>query len=251
MRRIVAVAVLLAFAAPLLPSTALAAGGRPLAPPSLNAVGVNVTHGGILPPLPGQTAFGSPGGYPLPLPGSPEVRLAPRRIARVPRGPLRGVNRFPATTVFYTPTALYDPGALYQPPPAEPPPITVNVSPVVYVSPTVYVAPTAAAPPPAPVSAPVPPSIVEYPSGRYELRGDGVATPYSWVWIPNPPAAPPVAASLRDEPRAPAAAVTAARSPVYRFTDDEGTVIWTNQVERVPEPLRTQAQRGLPDATPQ
>jgi hypothetical protein len=48
------------------------------------------------------------------------------------------------------------------------------------------------------------------------------------------------------EPRGPAGSARAARSPVYRFTDDEGTVIWTNQVERVPEPLRRQTR---PNAT--
>jgi len=38
------------------------------------------------------------------------------------------------------------------------------------------------------------PTVVEYPHGRYELRGDGVRTAYQWVWIPKPPpppAAPP------------------------------------------------------------
>ena len=54
---------------------------------------------------------------------------------------------------------------------------------VVYAAPpTVYVQPP---PPPAP-------TVVYYPQGRYELRGDGVATAYHWVWIPNPPP-PPVA----------------------------------------------------------
>src|SRR5262245_54763197 len=33
---------------------------------------------------------------------------------------------------------------------------------------------------------------VEYPDGRYELRGDGVGTPYHWVWVPK--AAPPAPA---------------------------------------------------------
>src|SRR5262245_13335281 len=30
---------------------------------------------------------------------------------------------------------------------------------------------------------------VVQPDGRYELRGDGVGTPYHWVWVPK--AAPP------------------------------------------------------------
>jgi hypothetical protein len=32
---------------------------------------------------------------------------------------------------------------------------------------------------------------VVYPHGRYVLEGDGVSTAYRWIWIPNPPAAPP------------------------------------------------------------
>jgi hypothetical protein len=45
---------------------------------------------------------------------------------------------------------------------------------------------------PAPVpAASASPTVVYYPHGRYELRGDGTTTPYQWVWIPNPPAAPP------------------------------------------------------------
>ncbi len=39
--------------------------------------------------------------------------------------------------------------------------------------------------------APAPPTVIQYPHGRYELRGDGVTTAYQWVWIPNPPPAPP------------------------------------------------------------
>ena len=32
---------------------------------------------------------------------------------------------------------------------------------------------------------------VQYPHGRYELRGDGVYTAYRWVWIPKIPPPPP------------------------------------------------------------
>jgi len=34
------------------------------------------------------------------------------------------------------------------------------------------------------------PTIVEYPTGWYQLRGDGMTTPYVWVWIPKPPPIP-------------------------------------------------------------
>jgi hypothetical protein len=53
------------------------------------------------------------------------------------------------------------------------------------------------APPPVyqPTYQPMYQNAVQYPHGRYELRGDGVYTLYQWVWIPNvavvPPAPPP------------------------------------------------------------
>jgi surface antigen len=34
-------------------------------------------------------------------------------------------------------------------------------------------------------------TIVRYPNGYYELRGDGISVPYYWVWIPTVPASPP------------------------------------------------------------
>ena len=42
-------------------------------------------------------------------------------------------------------------------------------------------------------------TVVPYPTGRYELRGDGVSVPYYWVWIPvqpviAAPAPPPIGA---------------------------------------------------------
>ena len=40
---------------------------------------------------------------------------------------------------------------------------------------------------PSPAPAPPGPSIVEFSTGRYELRGDGLTAPYTWVWVPNPP----------------------------------------------------------------
>ena len=32
---------------------------------------------------------------------------------------------------------------------------------------------------------------VFFPEGRYVLLGDGDAAPFRWVWVPNPPSAPP------------------------------------------------------------
>ena len=61
--------------------------------------------------------------------------------------------------------------------------------PVVYTTRTIYAVPYSSVvvvPPPAPQ-----PTVVQYPHGRYELRGDGVTLAYHWVWIPNPPPPPP------------------------------------------------------------
>jgi hypothetical protein len=44
------------------------------------------------------------------------------------------------------------------------------------------------------VTSPAGQRVVNYPSGRYELYGDGAATPYYWVWVPagaTLPAPPP------------------------------------------------------------
>lgn len=90
----------------------------------------------------------------------------------------------------------------------------------------------------------------EHPTGHYELRGDGVATPYVWVRIRNPPpaqlAAPPASP---DEPREGAAA-SATRSRIYRWTDDAGTTFWTDRPESVPELYRSQAQTERVTAQP-
>lgn len=64
-------------------------------------------------------------------------------------------------------------------------PAVVAAPPRVYSAPPVYRGQAYAAP------APAPPTVVQYPLGRYELRGDGIATAYQWVWIPNPTIPPP------------------------------------------------------------
>ena len=89
-----------------------------------------------------------------------------------------------------------------QPPVYAYPPPVVAQAPVypapVYAAPA-YAAPAYAPPPPAYASRTVtlqpPPAphanTVQYPHGRYELRGDGVRTAHQWVWIPNAPPPPP------------------------------------------------------------
>ena len=59
----------------------------------------------------------------------------------------------------------------------------------VYAPPPVYTAPPIYVPVVGPLAsnsmpaAPARPSVIEYPEGRYEFRGDGVSTPYHWVCI--------------------------------------------------------------------
>ena len=207
--------------------------GLALAPAATQAGGM------LVPPASGfkaqpifrpTSAFGSPGGFPFPMGQDRRgqmSRLDARRVARRPVFPA-----FPATTFLSAPWVPY---AL----PTDTSAPTVTVSPVTYVAPTVYVSLPPVAVAPAPVlSAPAPPStpsVVEYATGRYELRGDGSGTPYTWVWIPNAPPAPPTA-----PPEMPAATPSSASaSRVYRWTDDQGTEFWTNRLEKIPEPYRS------------
>jgi len=65
-----------------------------------------------------------------------------------------------------------------------------------YYYPAYYPAPTVVytSPAPAPTyTQPQAPQVdreVVFAEGRYILQGDGVSTPYKWVWVPNPPAPP-------------------------------------------------------------
>jgi hypothetical protein len=107
-----------------------------------------------------------------------------------------------------------------------------------YDAPAAYAAPEPqpirfASPPPPPM-----PDVVEYSTGRYQLRGDGTTTAYRWVWIPNPPPAPPAQSGPAD-----AGAAPSQPSPgrLYRWTDDQGVVHLTNLWQTVPPQYREQA----------
>lgn len=109
--------------------------------------------------------------------------------------------RAPAVVVapppaYYAPAPAYSapPPAYYAPAPA------YSAPPPAYSAPTAYVRQTYAAP------APAQPRVIQYPGGRYELRGDGIATAYEWVWIPNP-------TNLPSPPGAPSA--YSAPAPTY------------------------------------
>ena len=83
---------------------------------------------------------------------------------------------------------------------------------------------------------PAAPSVIEYATGRYELRGDGMTAPYMWVWIPNPPPGPP-GSPASGEP-------SSRHGQVYRWTDDQGVMHMTDRWEAVPEQYRGQAKQN-------
>jgi Domain of unknown function (DUF4124) len=131
-----------------------------------------------------------------------------------------------------------------------------SAPPVVYSPPPVYIAPQFVyqTPPPAAAYYPsVPPApsappgqrTVEFPTGHYELRGDGAATPYTWVWIPNPPSAPPGPPPAPTAPPAPGGPTSRQAPPapaptIYRWTDDNGVTTITDDVNKVPDRYRLQ-----------
>jgi hypothetical protein len=127
-------------------------------------------------------------------------------------------------------------------------------APAYYPPPPVYYAPAYSPPavygPPASGNISVAPSrgVVQYPNGRYELSGDGITTPYSWLWIPNPPpppppppAAPPAppGASPGEQPTS-SNGSPAHHNRLYRWSDEQGVVHWTNRLEAVPTKYRMQ-----------
>ena len=120
-------------------------------------------------------------------------------------------------------SGYYDPSAYYAPP-------------VSYIPPVSYAPAGSVALAPSAPTSPPPPSVVEFPTGRYVLHGDGTTVPYSWVWIPNPPTAPPAGAP--SSPREPSSG-----RQLYRWTDEAGVAHWTDRWDAVPPPYRAEAQQ--------
>jgi hypothetical protein len=116
---------------------------------------------------------------------------------------------------------------------------TYDPTPSAFTIPATYAAPQ---PQPVAVAPPAPPppmpDVVEYSSGRYQLREDGTGRAYTWVWIPNPPPGPPA-----ESGPAGASAPPARPSPsrLFRWKDDEGVLHVTNLWEDVPPQYRHQA----------
>ena len=114
--------------------------------------------------------------------------------------------------------------------------------------PTAPVAPAIYEPAPVSLGSMAPPSsqgVVEYPGGRYELRGDGMTMAYRWVWIPNPPSGPPGSKSAASGPP-PAELAPARRGTIYHWTDTDGVMHVTDRWEMVPQRYRQQAKQNLP-----
>jgi len=163
-----------------------------------------------------------------------------------------------APSVVYAAPYYYPPYYDY-PPPYYDPPQPYYAPPTYYApAPTTYYAP----PPsgtvsvaPAPPTAPPSDNVIQYPHGRYELRGDGVSTPYRWVWIPNPPPPPPAAPAPPGDPSsggpsngnsAFGAPAPPRQSQLYRWTDTTGVVHWTDRIDMVPEKYRAGARQNPP-----
>lgn len=141
-----------------------------------------------------------------------------------------------APPLWYGSDLSYDPGPAYMPAPA--------------YGPAVYGAGVGGALALAPPSPPTP-SVIQYPTGRWELRGDGVTIPYRWVWIPNPPSAPPAPTPPSGEPVAPAPLGSTRPEPpgntrIYRWTDGQGVLHLTDRLDTVPERYRAQARASRP-----
>ena len=195
----------------------------------------------------GPVAGGRVGGGPvLAHPFAPHHRFVPHRF--FPRPFLRH-------RPFISFGAILSPVVVYAPPPVFSGPPAYYDSPASYDPPAVYSRAAVYGPPvggtvsvaPAPPSMP---SVIEYPTGRYELRGDGVTTPYMWVWIPNPPPPPPPGPPS-DAAAPPAPSASGDQSParysqLYRWTDGQGVGHWTNRWDAVPEEYRAQAKRPQP-----
>lgn len=140
---------------------------------------------------------------------------------------------------------IASPVIVYAPPPL------VYAAPPVFDNPPLTTGTVAVAPAPPPM-----PTVILYPTGRYELRGDGVTTPYVWVWIPNPPSAPPPPSAPSPPPTPPSGPPAlpgatsdpppARHSQLYRWTDGRGAVHWTDRWDAVPEQYRPQATRPGP-----
>ena len=137
---------------------------------------------------------------------------------------------------YYTSAFAYSSPMDYAPPPVYYPPPTYSGPPAYAPAmPVAYAPPPPQQPPLQQDVDPMPRDVV-FPTGRYVLRGDGINTPYTWVWIPNPPTTPPDGA-------VPGSGSRDAERAVYAWTDGNGVTTWTDRLSRVPPEYRATARR--------
>ena len=183
------------------------------------------------------------------------VTKDPQLLNKGPIAPPSFVHPRPLHRPFASRPFVHGGTVIYSAPPVYYAPPTYSYDPPVtyYVPPSATYYPPAASIPPAAATAPAP-GVVEYPHGRYELHGDGVNARYTWVWIPNAPSSPPPAApptppapAAPPEPSASDGAAAAPRSgPLYRWTDEQGAVHWTDRFDAIPEQYRPRAKQVQP-----
>jgi len=143
----------------------------------------------------------------------------------------------------FVPFGFYSTASVYSAPPVyDAPPPGMYPTPAAYGPPPAYAAPPAPLYPPSPSPLeqdidPMPREVV-FPTGRYVLRGDGINTPYTWVWVPNPPTAPPGSA-------APDSGARDGDRVIYAWTDANGVTTWTDRLSRVPPEHRATARRDF------
>jgi hypothetical protein len=133
----------------------------------------------------------------------------------------------------YYSTPTYPDSSYYSPPVYAAPP------PAYYNPPVSYAPPSYAPPAGSTISVAPVPNVVEYPNGRYVLRGDGTTTPYTWVWIPNPPPAPPASPPAGSPP--PSDPPSRRPTSLYRWIDERGDIHLTDSLDMVPKKFRIQA----------
>ena len=215
----------------LAPSVAMAGGPLGRSMVTVGAAGVRggVQPGGVRHPGPNVRHGGSGEAVIQAV----QPRGAPRNFVLVPGRNAVTSGATVASWVFASPV-------VYAVPPMYDAPAAYDPGPPVYYAPASYAAPVENVVVYAPSPAPPPmPTIVEFSTGRYELRGDGITTAYVWVWIPNPPSAPPPAPSLAPIPEDPP---RAALQTLYRWTDEAGVAHWTDRRDAVPEQHRVEAE---------
>lgn len=132
-------------------------------------------------------------------------------------------------------------------------PMAYPVGSVDYADPPAFVGPPSTI-----ATGPPTPSVIEYSTGWYQLRGDGITIPYTWVWVPKPPppsrsqsqapepGPPPAPADVPFNPSASGSQDLAPAVPttIYHWTDEHGVTTWTDRWDKIPERYRAIAQRG-------